>query len=102
MKKWAAHEQKQSGVWKNKIKKEFFEMVLKADQNGDGKLDKWELYEFCVSNYIAKDEMWNAEIEPWFVLNLLKWIQFKYWNLSRPEHIPSHVGIFEQITILIL
>ncbi len=57
LKKWATHEQKQSGVWKSKIKKEFFEMVLKADQNGDGKLDKWELYEFCVSNYIAKEEM---------------------------------------------
>ncbi len=27
-------------------------MVTKADQNGDGKLDKWELYEFCVQNYI--------------------------------------------------
>jgi hypothetical protein len=27
-------------------------MVTKADQNGDGKLDKWELYEFCIVNYI--------------------------------------------------
>ena len=31
-------------MWKKRIRKDFFDMVLKADQNGDGKLDKWELY----------------------------------------------------------
>ena len=29
-------------------------MVTKADVNGDGKLDKWEMYELCVINYADK------------------------------------------------
>ena len=30
-------------------------MVTKADTNKDGKLDRWELYEFCVYNYVDKE-----------------------------------------------
>ena len=30
-------------------------MVTKADINKDGKLDRWELYEFCVYNYVDKE-----------------------------------------------
>lgn len=34
-------------------------MVTKADLNGDGKLDRWELYEFCVLNYVDKETVWK-------------------------------------------
>lgn len=37
-------------------------MVTKADTNGDGKLDRWELYEFCVRNYIDKETAWKSNL----------------------------------------
>jgi hypothetical protein len=30
------------------------EMITEADTNGDGKLDRWEMYEYCVKNYIPE------------------------------------------------
>jgi len=44
-------------------------MVTKADQNGDGKLDKWELYEFCLVNYLDNEQIWF-----WFRVVLLVYI----------------------------
>jgi hypothetical protein len=26
-------------------------LINMADTNGDGKLDKWELYDYCIKNY---------------------------------------------------
>lgn len=37
-------------------------MVTKADINKDGKLDRWELYEFCVYNYVDKETAWNLDL----------------------------------------
>ncbi len=31
-------------------------MIDKADLNGDGKLDRWELYEYCVNSYQPDNE----------------------------------------------
>ncbi len=31
-------------------------MIGSADLNGDGKLDRWELYEYCVKNYISNNK----------------------------------------------
>jgi hypothetical protein len=32
-------------------------MVVKADVVGDGKIDRWELYEYCVQSYIPHKEL---------------------------------------------
>jgi hypothetical protein len=33
------------------VKKGFYEVLTGADTNGDGKIDRWEMYEYCVNNY---------------------------------------------------
>jgi len=32
-------------------------MIANADSNGDGKIDRWELYEYCVKNYVSDSEL---------------------------------------------
>lgn len=32
-------------------------MIANADNNGDGKIDRWELYEYCVKNYIGNNDL---------------------------------------------
>lgn len=48
-------DQQSKGTIKKTIKKQFYDMINNADSNGDGKLDKWELYEACLKNYIPQN-----------------------------------------------
>ena len=31
-------------------------MIKNADKNGDGKVDKWELYRYCLKNYVPENK----------------------------------------------
>jgi hypothetical protein len=37
------------------IMKEFDDFFAKVDKNKDGKVDRWELYEYCINNMKPTD-----------------------------------------------
>jgi Ca2+-binding EF-hand superfamily protein len=57
LKYWLRDEQQNKPLIKKSIRESFFEMIANADSNGDGKLDRWELYEYCVGSYIPDSQL---------------------------------------------
>lgn len=33
---------------KNEVREKFMNLISSADANGDGKIDRWEMYEYCL------------------------------------------------------
>ena len=54
LKYWLRDEQTQKPLSRKSIRDSFFEMITTADVNGDGKVDRWELYEYCVKSYVPE------------------------------------------------
>lgn len=52
LKYWLRDEQTHKPLNRKSIRESFFEMIVNADSNGDGKVDRWELYEYCVKSYV--------------------------------------------------
>lgn len=51
LKTWIRDELKTHKYFKRDIvKKEFDEFFAKTDANADGKIDRWELYDYCMNN----------------------------------------------------
>ena len=40
---------------KRLVQKDFAMLIQEADTNGDGKLDRWEMYEYCMKTYREDD-----------------------------------------------
>ena len=56
LKQWLKQELKEKPLRKKQVKDGFSELVKGADSNRDGKVDRWELYQHCVKNYIPDEE----------------------------------------------
>ena len=56
LKGWVNEELKAHKFFNKKmVQKNFEDFFHKVDTNNDGKIDRWELYEYCIKN-IATDE----------------------------------------------
>ena len=51
IKDWLREELKAKPLRKGAVKKGFYQLIQGADANGDGKLDRWELYTHCIKSY---------------------------------------------------
>ena len=51
LKNWANEEVRKRPLQKRQALAEFNNFVKEIDTNGDNKIDKWELYDYCVKNY---------------------------------------------------
>ena len=52
------------------VQKNFEDFFKKVDTNNDGKIDRWELYEYCIKN-IAPDSDWSINTINNLALHLL-------------------------------
>ena len=52
IKAWMRSAINNNPLHKRLTKKEFNRFLADADTNGDGKLDRWEIYNYCVKNYV--------------------------------------------------
>lgn len=51
LKNWIREELKVHKYFNRKmVQKEYEEFFAKVDTNGDGKIDRWELYDYCLKN----------------------------------------------------
>ena len=48
LKKWLKTEMTNNPFKKADLRKKFMNMIASADTNGDGKIDRWEMYEYCI------------------------------------------------------
>ena len=59
LKKWLKQELKDKPLRASHVKKGFQDLVQGADANRDGKVDRWELYQHCIKNYVADEDLWS-------------------------------------------
>lgn len=56
LKSWLRHEVKNTTTLKKtEVKDNFLNWISNADSNGDGKIDRWEMYEYCVKTHTVVD-----------------------------------------------
>ena len=68
LKKWLVQELKDKPLSSTHVKKGFQDLLQGADSNKDGKVDRWELYQHCIKNYIVgQDDLWS-----WLYVDLIK------------------------------
>ena len=56
IKNWMREEIKAKPLRKASVKAGFFELIQGADSNSDGKVDRWELFQHCLKNYVPIEE----------------------------------------------
>lgn len=48
LKFWLRNELSNTPFRKAEVRENFLNLVANADTNGDGKIDRWEMYDYCV------------------------------------------------------
>lgn len=56
LKNWMREEIKEHPRNKTAVKEQFNTLLHDADGNGDGKLDRWELFHYCLRNHHQDEE----------------------------------------------
>ena len=51
LKLWLNKEMTSRPLNKRLVQRDFQTLIQEADTNGDGKLDRWEMYEYCMKTY---------------------------------------------------
>ena len=51
LKQWMSQEARSNPLRKKDIFADFQRFLSEVDSNGDNKIDRWELFDYCVKNY---------------------------------------------------
>lgn len=56
LKKWLLQELREKPLRQTHVKQGFQDLIQGADANRDGKVDRWELYQLCIKNYVVGED----------------------------------------------